>query len=159
MYLIYFKVYINEVYLMDALEKNNISGIQQSANALSESAKEGLTILKDVETYKNDQSIVLATKAAFEFFIDEADTKMPELVAFLVLKNDFETIQNSLEKTPEKKRTKEQVDTYNKKVKELNKEVNNYNKINQELNSKRQSVISKLNTTNDNFLAKHIPND
>lgn len=159
MYLIYFKVYINEVYLMDALNNQDVSAIQQNANALSQSAKDGLEILKTVETYKNDNSIVESTKSAFEFFIDEADNQVPKLVDFLILNGDFETIKTTLEKTPERKRTKEQVDTYNKKVKELNKGVKTYNNTNQELNKNRQIAINNLNTTNENFLARHIPKD
>lgn len=159
MYLIYFKVYINEVYLMDALEKSDVGAIQQSANALSESAKDGLNILKNVELYKNDNSLITSTKAVFNFFIDEADTKIPVLTDFLILSENLETIKNTLEKTPERKRTKKQIDSYNAKVKEFNKSVKNYNKINSELNNKRQLNINKLNESNQRFLSKHIPND
>jgi len=159
LYLIYFKVSINEMYLIDALSKNDVGAIQQNANALSQTAKEGLEILKTVELYKNDKSIAEVTKDAFEFFIDEADNQVPQLTEFLILNEDFETIRNTLEKTPERKRTKEQIDTYNKKVKDINKAVDNYNKVNTKLNKDRQNIINKLNTTNENFLAKHIPND
>ncbi len=159
LYLIYFKVYINEVYLIDALNKSDISALEQATNALSESAKEGLEILKTEKAYKTDKSIILATKSAFEFFIDEADVKFPKIIEFLVLNEDFETIKNTLEKTPERKRTKKQIDTYNKKVKEVNKAVKVYNKTNTELNNKRQSINNKLNATNDKFLGKHIPKD
>lgn len=159
LYLIYFKVSINEMYLIDALSKNDVGAIQQNANALSQTAKEGLEILKTVELYKNDKSIAEVTKDAFEFFIDEADNQVPQLTEFLILNEDFETIKNALEKTPERKRTKEQIDTYNKKVKDINKAVDNYNKVNTKLNKDRQNVVNKLNTTNENFLAKHIPND
>ncbi|MAX70781.1 MAG: hypothetical protein CMC76_06710 [Flavobacteriaceae bacterium] len=159
LYLIYFKVYINEVYLMEALNNNDANAIQQNANALSESAKEGLEILKSVENYKNDKSIVMATKKAFEFFIDEADNKMPVLVDFLVSKEDLEKTQTALEKTPQKKRTQEQIDGYNALVNKYNKGVKDYNKINTELNNKRETVINNLNNTNQNFLKKHIPND
>lgn len=159
MYLIYFKVYINEVYLMEALNKNDANGIQQNANALAESAKEGLEILKTVEHYKNDKSIANATKKAFEFFIEEGETKMPQLVEFLILKEDLENAQATLEKTPQRKRTKEQIDSYNTMVNDFNKKVKVYNKINGELNNKRETVINNLNNTNQNFLSKHIPND
>ena len=159
MYLVYFKVYINEIYLWEAVESNNVSAIQQNANALNEAAKEGLEILKSKGTYKNDESIINATKTAFEFFIEESEDKIPELTDFLILNEDFEKIKANLEATPERKRTKEQIDAYNKKVKDINKSIKNYNKVNSELNNKRQEIINSLNNTNANFLAKHIPND
>ncbi|MDO6597980.1 hypothetical protein Q4512_13730 [Oceanihabitans sp. 2_MG-2023] len=159
LYLIFFKVYINEIYLMEALEKNDISAIQQNTNALSQSAKEGITILENTALYKNDATIVKATKAIFDFFIDEADNKMPQLLDFLVLNDDMETISNTLEKTPEKKRTKKQIDDYNDKVKQINKAVKNYNKVNTILNNNRQKAFNTLDITKDKFLDKHIPKD
>ncbi|WP_431136655.1 LIC11966 family surface protein [Psychroserpens mesophilus] len=159
MYLVYFKVYINEVYLWEAVESNDVSAIQQNANALNVAAKEGLEILKTQPKYKNDDSVINATKTAFEFFIDETENKMPQLTDFLILNEDFEKIKNSLEQTPERERTKEQIDAYNKKVKDINTAVKNYNKVNTELNTKRQATINGLNNTNANFLANHIPND
>lgn len=159
LYLIYFKVYVNEIYLMDALNSNDVNAIQQNANALSASAKEGLEILETVELYNNDKSIAIATKKAFEFFIDEADNKMLIVTDFLVLGEDLERTQAALEKTPERKRTKEQIDGYNALVNTYNKGVKDYNKTNAELNNRREIVINGLNETNEKFLSKHIPND
>ncbi|WP_296316516.1 LIC11966 family surface protein [Winogradskyella sp. UBA3174] len=159
MYLIYFKVYINEIYLMDALNSNDANAIQQNANALSESAKEGLQVLKSIEHYKNDKSLSIATKKAFEFFIDEAENKVPVLTDFLVLSEDLEKTKATIEKTAERKRTKEQIDGYNAMISKFNKGVKQYNNTNTALNKKRQVVINVLNTTNQKFLSKHIPND
>ncbi|MEM5564400.1 hypothetical protein WNY78_04775 [Psychroserpens sp. AS72] len=159
MYLTYFKVYINEVYLMDAIEKNDVSAIQQNANALAAAAKEGLEILKTKDTYKKDKSIIEATKKAFEFFIDEGENQIPKITEFLIINEDFEKIKTTLEQTNERKRTKEQIDNYNKKVKEVNKGADTYNKVNTQLNTNRQNAINGLNNTNANFLSKHIPKD
>lgn len=159
MYLIYFKVYINEIYLMDAIGKSDVSAIQQSANALSESAKEGLEILKTEAPFKKDKTILMATQKAFGFFKDEAENKVPIMVDFLVLSEDFENIKKTLEKTPERKRTQKQIDDYNQKIKDYNKGVKDYNTVNTDLNKRRAMVIEKLNVTNQNFLSRHIPND
>lgn len=159
LHLIHFKVSINEIYLWNAIEKKDVNAIQQNANALSQSAKDGLEIIKAVELYKNDKSLVESTKKAFEFYIEESDVQIPKLIEFLVINEDFETIKNTLEKTSEKNRTKEMVDTYNKKVKDINKAVSVYNKTNDQLNRDRQNTINNLNTVNENFLSKHIPND
>ncbi|MGJ8593811.1 MAG: hypothetical protein ACSHXF_14770 [Aquaticitalea sp.] len=159
LHLIHFKVSINEVYLFEAIEKNDVNAIQQNANALSQAAKDGLEKLNSEALYKNDRSLVEATKKAFEFYIEEADTEMPKVTEFLIMNADFETIKNTLEKTAEKKRTKDMVDAYNKKVKDINKAVVTYNKTNEGLNRDRQNIINNLNTANENFLSKHIPND
>jgi len=159
LYLIYFKVYINEVYLWEAVNVSDVIAIQQNANALIIAAKEGLEVLKTKTTYKNDNSILNATKKAFEFFIEESDTEIPKITDFLILNEEFDNIKSTIEQTPDRKRTKEQIDNYNKKIKDINKAVNTYNKVNTNLNSKRQNIINGLNTTNANFLSKHIPKD
>lgn len=159
MYLVYFKVYINEVYLWEAVKSNDVSAIQQNANALNAAAKEGLEILKTKSQYKHDDSIINATKIAFEFFIDETENKMPQLTDFLILNEDFKKIKNNLEQIPERKRTKEQVTAYNKKIMDINNAIKNYNKVNTELNTQRQNTVNKLNSTNAIFLVNHIPND
>ncbi len=159
MHLIFFKVNINEIYLWEAIEKNNISAIQQNTNALNEMAKEGLDILKTVELYKNDKSLIEITKVAFEFYIDETENKIPQITDFLILNDDFESIKTALDKTPERKRTKKQIDAYNKKVKEINRAVKVYNKTNTELNNLRQKLFNNLNNVNQTFLSKHIPKD
>ena len=159
LYLIFFKVNMNEVYLYDALERNDISAIEQSAGALSESAKYGMTILDTVSLYKKDRMLIDATRKAFEFFKDEADTKIPVMTDFLIANEDFEAIKNKLENTPQRKRTKEQIDAYNEKVPLINKAGNNYNKTSATLNKKRETIIGNLNAAYERFLAKHIPKD
>ncbi|WP_034058765.1 hypothetical protein [Lacinutrix jangbogonensis] len=159
LYLIFFKVYINEVYLWEAIEKNDVSGIQQNTNALNQAAKDGLEILKTVKPYKTDKSLILAYKAVFNFFSDESDNQIPVIADYLILNEDFETIKSTLDKTPEKKRTKAQIDAYNKKTKEINKAAANYNKVNASLNKNRQKVFLKMETTKSKLLSRHVPKD
>lgn len=159
LYLIYFKVFINEIYLMDALERSDVSAIQQNANALHSAAVKGLTILENQESYNGDKSIIKATQNAFEFFIEESSDKIPQITEFLILNEDFEKIRNTLDQMDERKRTNEQIDNYNKKVKEVNEGIKNYNVVNADLNNKRQIVINKLNQVNAEFLDRHVPND
>ncbi|MAP55993.1 hypothetical protein [Altibacter sp.] len=159
MYLRFFKVNINDVYLWEAIEKGDVGAIQQNGNALQQVAAEGLKMLKDATLYKNDPSLVEATQTAFNFFIEESQTSIPEVVAFLLLNDEVESIKTTLEKTPERKRTKEQIDGYNRKVKEINKAIGNYNKLMAALNKDRQQIINNLNLANEKFLAKHIPKD
>ena len=159
MYLVFFKVFINEIYLWEAIENKDVNAIQQNANALATAAKEGLEILKNAEGYKNDKAIILATKATFDFFLDEAENKIPVIVDYFIIEDNMKSIQQTIEKTPEKKRTKEQIDAYNQKVKEINKAGKEYNKVNTSLNTKRQVVLNKLDLAKENFLERHIPND
>ncbi len=159
MYLIFFKVNINEIYLWEAVNKSDIGAIQQNANSLNQAAKEGKEVLKNVNLYKNDDSLVKSTNDIFDYYINETENMLPQIIDFLILNEEFEAINTSFENTPEKKRTKKQVDAYNKKVNELNKAVKNYNKITNTLNTESQKVVNKYNQSNDTFLSRHIPKD
>tara|TARA_B100000953_G_scaffold299888_1_gene301611 strand:- start:2362 stop:2979 length:618 start_codon:yes stop_codon:yes gene_type:complete len=158
-YLIFFKSNMNESYLMEALATGDVSAIQQSANALKSSAEEGLAQLDTLTAYKNDRALINSTKKALEFYLEEVTKHVPTLTNFLIVNEDFETIKKNLDNTPKKKRTKEMVDAYNNKVKEMNKGVNEYNNTNNLLNQKRQKYITQINQTTDQYLDKHIPND
>ncbi|HLT52497.1 MAG TPA: hypothetical protein VKZ97_01310 [Flavobacteriaceae bacterium] len=159
MYLAFFKVHINQIYLWDAMKSNDVSAIQQNSNALNQMAKASMETINSIETYKNDKSVIEATKKVFQFYIDETENTIPKITDFFLLNEDFETIKSTLDKTPQSKRTQEQIDAYNNKVKEFNKGIESYNKVNQNLNVASQRALDNLNKANENFLARHIPND
>ena len=77
-----------------------------------------ITVAVQYYVEDKDQSIINATKKAFEFFIDEGENQIPKITEFLILNEDFEKIKANLEQTAERKPTKEQIDNYNKKVAE-----------------------------------------
>jgi len=159
LYLIFFKVYINEVYLWEAIKKNDVNGIQQNANALSQTAKEGIEILKQVKPYKTDRSLIIANKAVFDFFIDEAENKIPAIADYLILKEDFETIKNAIDKIPENKRTQEQINAYNTKIEAINNAGDQYNKVSTALSENRQNVLTEMDDAKARYLDRHVPKE
>lgn len=155
--LAFFKANFQETTLVQGFASNNVSAIQQNANALSTYAKEGLEKLKTIDLYKNDASIIKSIEKIFNFYIDEAENKTPQLIEFMVLNESFDKIKTALDKTPERKRTKEQINAYNKKINEINKKVNIYNKTNNTLNNNRTKYINGYNNAISNFFERHIP--
>jgi hypothetical protein len=71
-YLIFFKSYKQEVYLMDALNRKNIVGIEQNLNALQKYSEEGLEKLNGIKGYNNDASLIESCKNALNFYKEEA---------------------------------------------------------------------------------------
>ena len=71
-YLIFFKAYKQEVYLMEAISKKNVTSIEQNKNALQGFAEEGLKTLKSLKGYNNDPSLIVACQQALQFYNDEA---------------------------------------------------------------------------------------
>ena len=71
-YLIFFKAYKQEAYLMDAVNQKNINSIEQNISSLQNFAEQGLEKLKDLRGYNNDASLIVACRNLLNFYKDEA---------------------------------------------------------------------------------------
>lgn len=156
-YLVFFKSYKQEAYMLVAMEKSDVNGIEQNKNALTKTAEEGLKKLETVELYKNDPSIVKACKQLLDFYKEETEKKMADVSNFYVSKENFEKIKTAFDAKPQKERKKEDVDSYNKAVNDYNAASNKYNAVNAELNAKRNQLIDNYNKACASFTDKHVP--
>lgn len=160
LYLIFFKTNITDLYLSQAVEKKDIGAIQQNASALIQYADEGLEKLKTVKPFNgNDNTMVLITKKALEYYKKEAQQYAPKVIDFLMFNEKFETAKKALESKSDKDRTKEEIENYNGMVKQINKEIDNYNKINNANLQEKNTIIGNWNVTGDNFISAHVPQD
>ncbi len=158
-YLVFFKSNIQERFMLNALSSNDISAIQQNANALLTFAKEGMTAVDTIDVYKEDKTLVKATKVALQFYIDETENTVPKLIEFFLLNEKFQTIKEAIDKKAAKDRTKKEIDAYNNMVNEINKAVEDFNKTNAQLNKERTKIINQWNEASANFLSRHIPKE
>lgn len=156
-YLIFFKSYKQEAYLIDAISKNDINAIEQNREALKTTAEEGLKKLEKVALYNNDRSLVIATMDLLKFYITEAEKETPKIADFILKSENFNQIKAAFEKKSEKSRTQADVDGYNKAVNEMNAAVNVYNATNESLNKSRSKNIDNWNKTAQAFTDKHVP--
>ncbi|WP_304198517.1 hypothetical protein [Flavobacterium alvei] len=159
LYLIFFKVNYTESVLSKAIESNDISAIQQNSNALEQYSNEGMEKLKTFKPFKNDMSLVLATKKVLEFTKKEALELAPTTISFMMLNQKFQESKKVIDNKSASSRTKEEVDNFNKLVNEVNNEVGNYNKTINKFNVDRSNAINNWNVTSDNFIAKYVPID
>src|SRR5690606_6259945 len=121
LYLIFFKCNYTDMLLNQSIKNNDIAAIQQNSNSLQQYAEEGLEKVKLFKPYKNDNSLADATIKSLNSYKDQTIKYIPEVIDFLTFSSKFEEIKASLERKSEKERTKEDVDQYNKMVKEVNK--------------------------------------
>ncbi|MFV8442152.1 hypothetical protein [Flavobacterium sp. LB2P44] len=157
LFLIFFKVNFTESVLMKAITDKNLNAIQQNSNALDQYSREGLDKLKTFQAYKNDLILVNATKKILEFNKKEALEFAPDVVSFMMLNQKFQESKKTMDNKSPNARSKEEIDTFNKLVNELNKEVGAYNKLNTKFNTERTNLITSWNTTATNFISKHVP--
>lgn len=154
-YLVFFKPYKQEAYLVEAQNKSDINAMKQNQDALASLAKEAKEKLKTIQQYKNNTSLKSSCNDVLDFYIFEAETKVPLLIDFYLKKEKFEKLKTAMD-TKGKNPSKSEVDEFNKAVGEYNKASDNFNKINQELNDKRGNALEKWNKSVSKFLDRNV---
>jgi hypothetical protein len=157
LYLVFFKAYKQEAYLLDALQKNDMNGFKQNADALAKVSQEGLAKLDTAKAFKGDMILIKSAKDMLKFFEMEATKKVPEILEFQLAKENFDKIKAAFDAKSEKSRTKADVDEYNAGINAINKASANFNAINQDLNTKRTTYLNAWNNAVSTFLGKHVP--
>lgn len=155
-YLIFFKSFKQEIYLIDALNKNDVSAMEQNKSSLSKFGNEGLAELALIKGFNGDESLIKACEDILKFYVEEADVHFQKLIDFQTTKEAFEKAKANLESKKEKERTKEDIDNYNKLVGEYNAATKEFNETNKILNDKRSKFINLWNSTSQNFTSKNI---
>jgi hypothetical protein len=156
-YLIFFKSYKQELYLLDAIGRNDVSAIEQNRNALLGTLEQGLEKLETVEKYEGDASMMDATRELFKFYQSEAEKDAQLALNYIETNERFTKIKEAFDAKKEKSRTQEDVDQYNAGVDELNKAVNDYNAANEKANAARASLIDAWNNAAEKFTDRHVP--
>jgi hypothetical protein len=156
-YLIFFKSYKQELYLMDALNKKNIAGIEQNRNTLLKYTEEGISKLDTMKAYNGDKSLIVACRQVLDFYKKECKEKFDVVTNFLLKEENFQKTKKAFEAKKESERKQDDVDQYNKSIKEFNQGVSEYNGVNNELNQNRKTVLDNYNKTSSTFLDKHTP--
>jgi len=159
LYLIFFKCNYTDVLLDSAIKNKDIAAIQQNANALQQYAEEGIAKIISLEPIEGDKTLANETTKCMEMYQKIASDYAPKMIDFYTFNAKFEDAKVSLERKSEKERTKEEIDNYNKMVKEINGRINDYNKVNSEVTNMRNDYINKWNTTGEQYISKHVPNE
>lgn len=155
LYLIFFKAYKQEGYLMEAVSKNNITGIEQNKNSLLRYAQEGLEKLKDIKSFQGDNGLMSACKVMMNFYVKEVNEKMNSISEFYLTQERFAAIKKEFEKKSSP--SKAEVDAYNKAVKDINAASQAFNSANQSLNKERSDLLNDWNKAVSAFFDEHTP--
>lgn len=156
-YLIFFKSYKQEAYMIDAMNKSDINGMEQNKNSLIKFAEEGLEKLSKLENYKNDNSLIKACTDMLNFYKSEAGDKMNDLTNFYMKKENYEKIKAAFDAKKQSERTQEDIDKINNAGNDYNKALEAYNKTNNDLNKNRNTYLNNWNKTVQTFLDKYVP--
>jgi len=155
-YLLFFKSYKQEMYLVDAVDKKNINAVEQNKNTLQKYAEENIKKLSAIPAFNGDRSLVSVCRQIQDFYISES-SKVAVLTNFYLKEENFRKIKQAFEAKREKDRTQADVDQYNNALKEVNKAVNEFNSTNKQLYEARKDMIESWNKASQQFLDKHVP--
>lgn len=153
-YLVFFKPYLQEKNLIQAISKGNVTAIEQSKSSLLKYAQEGQIKLATIKPYLGDNSLINACKYMLQFYEKEANG-MATVSDFFVVKEKFDKMKNDFERNGQ--RTKEAIDTYNKGVNDMNAAANNYNNTLKNFNEQRSQNLDNWNNTVKSYFDNHIP--
>ena len=154
-YLIFFKSFKQEAYVMEALEREDINALEQNNSTLALYAQEGIEKLKETESFHGDPNLKVTARKLLVFFQDEAEKDFPAMIDFFIKKDNFEKVQKILESKSEKNRTQQDIDQYNNAAKEYNIAVQNFNRIIELTNNKRDKYLEQWNRKTNEFFNKH----
>ncbi len=156
-YLIFFKSYKQEAYLMAALEKHDLSALEQNKNSLLKFSEEGLMKLDTIPRFKSDATLKIACTQLMAFYKMEAAEKFPIIMDFYLKKENFEKLSRTFENKKQSELTQEDVDQYNTAVSDYNQAIAQLNATNEQLNKLRGQTLDKWNSSVNNFMDKHTP--
>jgi uncharacterized protein (DUF1697 family) len=155
-YLIFFKGYKQEAYMMDALGKKNIISIEQNINSLQKFAEEGLDKLKAIKGYNSDGSLIVACRNLMLFYKSEA-AKGSSMTDFFLKEESFAKLKKQFDARSGSKRTQQDVDQFNKGVTDINAAANNFNAVNAELDKQRASTMNDWDKAVKRYMDNYIP--
>jgi hypothetical protein len=152
-YLIFFKSYKQEAYLMDAVNNKNINGVEQNLNSLQTFSEEGLAKLKELKAYNNDESLIVACRNMLNFYLAEIKT-MNSITDFFLKEENFTKLKKKFDAS---KKTQKDVDEFNKAVNDVNAAGKAYNQTNAELDKQRSSDLDDWNKAVKRYMDDYMP--
>ena len=156
-YLVFFKVYKQEAYLMDAISKKDVNGIEQNRNTLLKYAAEAQAKLDTAKPFQRDQSLVAAGKKYVQFTKTESE-KIGFVTDYILKMDEFEKIKKVWDSQSGSK-TQAQVTEYNQAVDNANRLVTKYNQQMQQLDKGRAQALNAWNGTVKEFFESYIPKE
>ncbi len=153
-YLIFFKVYKQEMYVLDALSRNDVSAFEQNNITMESDARAAIEKLKTMQGYEGDASLITAAKDIMNFYLRESTKDFATISDFYLKKDQFEKVKKNFDAIKPKSRTQEDIDAMNEAGSEYNDAVNKYNKVNESLNKERSSYLNQWNKKVESFFDK-----
>jgi len=154
-YLVFFKSYKEEENLWDAVKKKDVNAIEQDKNAVLQYSTDGLKVLDTTKAFEGDLSLVNNCRNLLKFYISEMNDKIGTVSDYILKEESFEKLKNDFDNNSN--HSKDDINAYNKSIKDINDAVNNYNNTNNQLYEKRTDLLNNWNNGVNSFMDEHMP--
>lgn len=156
-FLVFFKCNWQDAVITEAMNNKKVNDIEQARNALIKYVDEGLLALDTLKSFNGDASLAMATRQVLSFYKRTAENDLPKLTDFYLKQENFEKIKKAFDAKPESKRTKEDIDAFNKAVNEVNAAINSFNQTNNKVNQGRKQVLDNYEKAEKEFSDRNMP--
>mgnify|MGYP006191199455 FL=1 len=156
-YLLFFKCNWQWNEMNKAIKTNKVNDIEQARNAVITYAKEGLAVLDTMKNFSGDPSLANACKYALNQFKRLSENDVPKITDFILKNENFEKVKKSFDSKPQKDKTKQDIDAYNKAVNDLNAGVNTFNSTGKFMGDTQTNIINTYNKADKDFADRHTP--
>lgn len=157
LFLIFFKCNWQDGVITDAMNNKKLNDMEQARSALVKYADEGLQALDTLKHFNGDASLASACRQVLNYYRKAAENELPKLTDFFLKQENFEKIKKAFDAKPESQRTQQDVDAYNKAIKEVNAAINDFNRLNDQLNRLRQQAIRNWQEAEKEFTDRNMP--
>jgi hypothetical protein len=154
-YRIFYKGNKENAYARDAVNKKDISGLEQHAMTLVSFSVEGIEKLKRKSNFDGDNKLILAAVKLLEYYRNEGQVTYPANVDFFMKGDNFLQVNKKYNSIRENDRTKKDIDQYNDAVQVYNKAVKEINKINSESYKIDKQLLEFWNKQVNLFFEEH----
>lgn len=154
-YLAFFKCNWEDGQMVKAMNDKKISDMEQARSALSRYAAEGLKSLDTLRVFQADPALANSCRQVLTFYKNMSENDIPKLTEFYVKQEDFGKLKKSFDASSN--HTKDEVDNYNRAIKDINSSINAFNQLNTKVNNGRTQVLNNWTETEKKFADDHMP--
>ncbi|HLX90071.1 MAG TPA: hypothetical protein VKR32_00225 [Puia sp.] len=156
-YLLFYKCNWEDQQIVRAMNNKKVDNLEQSRNALSHYADDGLQGLDTLRTFDGDPSLANACRDALLFYKNMSENDLSKLTDFYLKEEEFDKMKKQFDAKSQSRRTKEDVDAYNKSIKDINASVNSFNQTNTKINKDRTETTTNWQNSEKHFTDEHMP--
>jgi hypothetical protein len=159
LYIIFFKCNWEDQEMTKSFNNKKLDVAEQARNSLIAFVQDGINQLSQdsLRTFQGNPSLAVSCRQTLEFYGNLAKVQAPKLTDFYLRQENFDKIKKNLDAKSADQKTKQEIDDFNKSVKDMNSAIVQFNRLNQDINSNRVQVLDSWDKAQSDFQNDMMP--